>query len=400
MHFQNVANRELSADIDAMYTMIEKFKAENPNVTIEETMMDQADYHVKMQAQAAAGDLPDVFFLKGSWTTMFVDNEAVAPINEYLDALPFKDQYRSGIFDAVNRDGQFYGSPFQFAITSVVYYNADLWKKAGYDSFPTTWDEVFAANEKFKEMGVYTIALGNRDKWPYESCILSALGDRFTGTEWTNSIIAQDGAAKFTDQPFVDALALSQKLATSGVFNPDFNTITNEQAQSYFLDGKAATCIEGYWALSRLESLGTPEFLANMKLTLLPGVDGGKGSAGSTSGGCGWYLAVNSQLEGAKKDAAMALVFAITGQEFSNYLAENYGLAGACVTGDVDVTKFPETTQDYLKLMTTAQFTPIYDILMEGSVIETMNAGLQDLLNNTVTPEALAEAIQAEQDSL
>jgi raffinose/stachyose/melibiose transport system substrate-binding protein len=42
--------------------------------------------------------------------------------------------------------------------------------------------------------------------------------------------------------------------------------------------------------------------------------------------------------------------------------------------------------------------TPIYDIQMDGTVIDVMNTGLQDLLNGTVQPADLAKQIQEAQD--
>ena len=65
-----------------------------------------------------------------------------------------------------------------------------------------------------------------------------------------------------------------------------------------------------------------------------------------------------------------------------------------------DASTLPPLTVKAQACLEGISFTPIYDILMEGSVIDVMNAGLQELLNGTKTPEALAEEIQFEQDML
>ncbi len=54
--------------------------------------------------------------------------------------------------------------------------------------------------------------MGNKPNWPAESCWLSTLGDRFTGPDWTQSILEGSGA-KFTDEAFVKALTAFQELA-------------------------------------------------------------------------------------------------------------------------------------------------------------------------------------------
>lgn len=50
--------------------------------------------------------------------------------------------------------------------------------------------------------------------------------------------------------------------------------------------------------------------------------------------------------------------------------------------------------------METVELTPIYDILMNASVIETMNSGVQELMNGTKDAETVAAEIQAEQDNV
>ncbi len=399
-HFMVEEERKNNGENDTQLSQIEDFDAANPNITIEQQAIMHDDYQTKIQAQAAVNELPDIFLVKGSWFSNFVDNGLVKPLDEFIDAYPQKDSFRDGIFDASTRDGKIYGLPIQFAVTSLAFYNESLWKENGYDSFPDNWEDIYTAAATFNEKGISTIALGNKDKWPAESCWLSPLGDRYTGTDWTNSIISQDGKAKFTDPLFVDALTHFQTMAEKGVFNSDFNIITNTQADEYYAQGEAATIVSGSWTLSYILANGTDEVLANTKIAVIPGVPDGKGNPADTSGGCGWYVCANSNLSGEKLQAAVDAMLSISGYEYSKRLAENYGLVGPCKTGKIDASGFPQLTQDYLALMDKTNLTPIYDILMEGAVIETMNSGLQELLNKTQTPEDLAATIQAEQDKV
>ena len=390
--------RASSSECDIFWKRVDEWKEAHPEVTLNESTMEQADYHVKVQAMAAAGEISDITFVKGSWFTTFVDNELLMPLSEAIDAYEYKDAWRDGIFGAATRDGEIYGIPNQFATTCLVYYNAEMFKEIGYDSFPTTWDEFFDAGAKFREKGVDMVALGNKDKWPAESCILSALGDRFTGIDWTNSIIARDGQAKFTDQAFVDALALLQRMSAEGILNADYNTVNNDQSQAYVYNGKAACTFEGFWAVSSFNAKADPEVLPNIEVAMMPTLDGTGTNA--TSGGAGWFCGLSNALEGAKKDAALDFLFYVYGIGYSEDLAGTYGDLAPMVTEGGDASELPALTVKALACLEDASFSPIYDILMEGSVIDVMNAGLQELLNGTKTPEALAEEIQFEQDML
>jgi raffinose/stachyose/melibiose transport system substrate-binding protein len=205
--------------------------------------------------------------------------------------------------------------PLQFSVSSMVFYNSDMWKSIGFDKFPDNWEDILSAPEKFKAKGIQTtIALGNKDKWPYESTILSCLGDRFTGTEWTENIIACNGKSKFTDSSFVKALEFSQKLAQSNLFNPDYNSITDEQATMYYCQGKAAAIIDGMWDVSYINLNATDEVKEATKIALLPPVEGGKGEANATSGGAGWFIAANSNLTGEKLEAAKKFIYVCYGR--------------------------------------------------------------------------------------
>lgn len=399
--YNDYTSQSRSSDSNAQlfYDMMEDFKKENPNIKLEVTEISQDNYANKIQAMSAADDLPDVFFLKGSWLKSFIANGSVAPLTDALNESGIKDKYRTGIFDPATSDGEIYGMPTQYSVTCIVFYNSDLWKSIGYDKFPDKWDDILAAAAKFKEKGITPIALGNKDKWPYESTILSCLGDRFTGTDWTNSIIAHDGKAKFTDDSFVKALEFSQKLAKSNLFNEDYNAITDEQASTLYCQGKAASIIDGFWDVSYINTNASDDIIKATKLALLPAVDGGKGNANSTSGGAGWFISANSNLKDDKLAAAKKFIMAMTGEEYSKNLATKYGMVGPVNVGEVDASNFSNITQEYINLINSGvTLTPIYDIQMDSTVIDVMNTGLQGLLNGSITPKELAEKIQKAQE--
>lgn len=126
-------------------------------------------------------------------------------------------------------------------------YDKAMWKEAGYDQFPSTWEDVEKASEYFNGKGITTVAFGNGGKWQANSDFLSTLGNRYTGPDWFMSLVAKNGAA-FTDDTFVSALTEMQRLFTdTKIFNEDFNVVTNEDAREYYISGDAAAFIGGNW---------------------------------------------------------------------------------------------------------------------------------------------------------
>jgi len=349
-----------SAFATGFFAALDKFTADNPNIKVTYEGLDQTAYQTKITALGAADDMPDLFMLKGSWVSNFVDNGWAIDVTADLDAdATWKDAYIKGGFDSVTRDGKIYGIPQESMTTSLVYYNSKMWADIGYSEFPTKWSDLQEAAKKFKAKGTTAFVMGNKANWPAESCWLSTLGDRVTGTDWTNSIINKKGA-KFTDPDFVSALKTFQDFAKLGAFNVNINSIDDTEQKTVYFKKDAAAIVNGTWFISDMSS-APADVKADTKIALLPSVEGGKGDAKAASGGPAWFLSLSSK-----------------------------------VTDDKH--KVPALYNQYKELMQSVAATPIYDASMESAVIEAMNVGLQELLINKKTPEQLAAEIQKEQD--
>jgi raffinose/stachyose/melibiose transport system substrate-binding protein len=391
--FDRFLETDADGSVIAHRQMIEEFKKEHPNVEISEESLQDATYKTKIKALAAGQELPDVFEMIGSDAEMFLNNNLIKPINEFLESDPeWKDGFIPSTLNDFTINGVVTGAPLTMLTTSLVYYNKAIFDEVGIEKFPETWDEFLSAIETLKANGYIPIALGNKDKWVAESCILSALGDRYTGTEWFYNLKNRQGA-KFTDQPFVDALAALQELGMAGAFNSDVNSIDNGQHKALYYNKKAAMFIEGDWAISVLAMEAPQDVLENTRLAILPSVNGGAGSPAASSGGAAWSIAINANLEGEKLEMALELVKKLTSPEKARVMAEHNSVA-ATKTPDYDESKVVPLFKEYLDLSDRIALSPIYDAHLPPAVIETMNNGLQALIIQAITPEQLAQDIQ------
>jgi len=368
--------------------------ADKLNLNITELQIN--DYETKMQALAIANDMPDVFMMKGSWVGNFVENGLLNDMTDAVNSCEWGNQYRDGLFVPVTKDGKYFGVPMQFSTTAIVYYNKDLWKQAGYDEFPTTWEEVFAAVPKFKAMGVDTIAFGNKDKWQYNSSWISATGSRVAGLDWVKDIISENGKASFSDSEFVKICKLTSDIGASGALNPDYSVIGHQQASAQFLQGKAATFIDGYWNVEYTASTASPEMLEKIGFAYLPTIEGGKGDQSSIASGCGWFLGVNNKLTGEKLKAAQDLALYVSGPFLSQQMTD-IGLVSTCTSTPSEGVTFDGIHTKYLNFIANStSSTPIWDANMNASVIATMNDQFVELLAGRTTPEKAAKLVQTE----
>lgn len=376
-------------------TVLAKFMEENPNIKLDEETIANADMATKVQTLAAASELPDIFMLKGQMVQNFVENGKVLSVDDILNEDPeWKDSFKEGVFSNYVIDGKTYGIPYQITNTCV-FYNEDLFKQAGVESFPETWDEFITAVEKIKATGVTPIVLGNKAKWNAESVIMSTLGNRATGSEWYQSIRDRSGA-KFTDPEFVSALKALSDLAKAGAFNTDVNSLDNTQQRQVYMNGEAAMSIDGSWTIVEFDNNAPKEILDATKIAALPMVEGGKGDPNSITGGSGWAYAVNAEIDPAKLPAVKKYLRAVAGVEFANEMAKigTNTVIAPTENNEGDPSKIVATK--FNEFQTGRPYIPVYDHQLSSGLMEVMQSGLQELLIDRITPEELAEKIQQE----
>ncbi len=105
---------------------------------------------------AVTGQLPDVTFQGLNRQRILADRGIAQPLDLFIAAE--KDWAKAGYDGALLTLGQVkgkqYGMGFSLS-TPIIYFNADLVKKAGGDpdNFPKTWDGIFALAKKINDLG-------------------------------------------------------------------------------------------------------------------------------------------------------------------------------------------------------------------------------------------------------
>ena len=254
------------------------FEASHPGVTIEATGYQNEELQRTLipQALQAGGDAaPDVFQV---WPGGEVRAQAEAG---YLKDLS------SGAADTIAKlggvvkpwevDGKQYGLPFTFGITGI-WYNKDLFEKAGITATPKTLTELSDAVEKLKAIDVVPIAVGAKDKWPaghwwyqfaLNTCSVETLQTAIPGLNFDDPcwIEAGNKLKEFVaTEPFQDGF-----LATSAQQGAD-------SSAGMVANGKAAMEFMGSWNAGQIGSLApdakVPAFLGWFPFPSIPGTAG------------------------------------------------------------------------------------------------------------------------------
>lgn len=136
--------------------LLEKFRAENPNITVEYTTIPDQEWDTALATALASGSGPDLFNQATFAIGEFKAQDILAPIDPvaagYADQDAVYAAYESGeaLLAGATFDGVLYGLPTELS-TYACYTNNALWEAAGLDpvnDFPTTWEEMKEVAEK------------------------------------------------------------------------------------------------------------------------------------------------------------------------------------------------------------------------------------------------------------
>ncbi|MEJ8668074.1 MULTISPECIES: sugar ABC transporter substrate-binding protein [unclassified Streptomyces] len=148
------ADAEQTLTVWAMGTEGEKlgdvakeYEKTHSNITVKVTPIGWDVAHQKLVAAAAAGKLPDVVQMGGTYLGEFADMGVLEPV----DTKTFKeDDFFPAAWEQGSYDGKAYGVPW-YVDTRVLFYRTDLAAKAGIKKAPATMAELQGAAKAYQE---------------------------------------------------------------------------------------------------------------------------------------------------------------------------------------------------------------------------------------------------------
>ncbi|UCI31752.1 ABC transporter substrate-binding protein [Mesorhizobium sp. B4-1-4] len=252
-----------------MQALIDKFRETNPEIEISmqtptttwDAQLQRTILDVKM------GTAPDLAVQGYNRLRIVAENKAAIPLNDLI--AKEKDWKGLGYTDALTNLGEFkgqqWGLPLQLSVP-VVYYNPDLFKKAGVEpkTFNASWDSVTAAVKKITDLGGglsgsfydYT-ADGN---WNYQALLFSLGGKMMTPDETS---------VAFTSAAGVKAMDVIRDFGRAGQID-----MTVSQAMQAFGSGTIGMIFTSNRRLGTLQKGIGGRF--NVQAALLPIADGGR----------------------------------------------------------------------------------------------------------------------------
>jgi raffinose/stachyose/melibiose transport system substrate-binding protein len=365
-------------------------------------------FHNKVEAYAAAGQMPDVVYAwpSGRSTTLHTQR-----LLKDLGPLVARDNLAAYMvptaLDPSQQASNFIGElPRAITSSHAFYVNNEVLRAAGLTP-AKTYDELKAQVPILRAKGYDTVLMANQDTWVMQSCFFSMIAGRFGGEGWDQKILS--GQTKFTDPGFVNALAFIKALYDDGVISKATLTTDYGSVVGQFATNKGAYLIDGDWRIAAFvtdkttgDAAISAERQKNIDITVFPDIASAVLNK-STSGilGTGWGINAAIPAGSAKEEAAWNLVKWLSGKEIQTWLLENGGISTPTVT-TIDTSALTLEPMQVAGVNLAKQYTSttaVIDGVFAGEVYTPLNDGLQELGMGSKTPQQVAAAVQAAFDA-
>ena len=218
--------------------VIAAFEAKNPKIKVQYVKQSQKQYRERLQAAIDRGEGPDVFRFHNTWVPMLYNQLSPVP-STVMTSLQFQnDFYPVASADLVAGD-TIYGLPLMIDGLGL-YYNEELFARAGIVGPPSTWEELLTMIPKIAKLEgenftVSAIALGTTNNVEHYSDIVATMMMQ-NGADLTNP----------TSKEAEEALAFYHKFATPQDPIYTWNETMDNSIYAFSI-GKVAMIIAPSW---------------------------------------------------------------------------------------------------------------------------------------------------------
>lgn len=193
-------------------------------------------YEQSIQTKIQTGDKPDLAFWQPTASELTLLNPSTNL--QSLDGAPWLSKYTS---DTIKNIGDFNGHHYSAVISTPsvegIYYNKQVFEKAGITSTPKNFADMVADAKTLKSKGITPFYEAGKDQWPTQWWVSVQLADAAKKGLWTR---INDNKEAFTSPTVLDAIKNYDDLINEGYFNSDIKSGTFVNQGAELLSGQVA----------------------------------------------------------------------------------------------------------------------------------------------------------------
>ncbi|QND57365.1 ABC transporter substrate-binding protein [Mesorhizobium huakuii] len=228
---------EYSAKTGPYFEEVKKeFEAKNPGITVKFEIVPWDVLLQKLTTDITAGTNADLSIIGTRWLIDFVQQDVAEPLDGYITP-DFKGRFIDTFLSPSIMNGKTYGLPIA-ASARAMYYNKELFEKAGIAKPPATWTELQDDARKIKALGTGAFGFGLQGK-EIETDVYYYYAMWSQGTE----ILNKDGSSGLGTPGALEAAKLYKSMIDEGLTEPGVTSNNREDVQNLFKQGKVGMMI-------------------------------------------------------------------------------------------------------------------------------------------------------------
>jgi multiple sugar transport system substrate-binding protein len=264
-----------AATVAASAPIVASFNRTHDHVTVKMTAIPDAQYVTKLATAIRGRHVPDMVDVDDINSTLLAYHEALTDLTPLVRRLPYRDRLSHAHAELATYRGRQYGVPYLDDI-SVLYYNKDLFRRAGLDPDdpPHNLAEVLSDARKIHRLGngVSGISFGGNSPGIMGFTALPSVWANPSDRPFSGPLSHQK--AHVVDNPSMRGMLRFYRTAwAEGLASPSSRTETGPTWGKDFLSGKVGMWPGNEGAL--IASGITSKFARNVGVVALPGATSG-----------------------------------------------------------------------------------------------------------------------------
>lgn len=361
-----------------MKPVIDGFKQKYPHISFDfQFAPPVADYIAKLQTMLLSDTAPDIFMIAAENRNEIIDGSYALDLTDQ----PFMSVMVDGNKPMLSKNGRTYGFT-QTGWAGGLFYNKELFEKAGITQLPETWDEFIQMCLKLKEAGIKPLYDRMHDITIIHSAMFGA------------NVLSKDpsfdeklfkGETTFAEG-WTEVLKMwKEGLIDNKILTADMIGMTSDQVMNEFALGNVAIVPGGPWNIPTIEKIN-PDI--KMEIMPIPGKEPGNKYY---NGAPGVGFAVNSKTKN-KEEALLFLEYLTTTEGLQQF---EEGTGGIITAKGYDTKVHPAYEPAYRDgLMAGKTYLPMVSWARHQEALRNQFlVGFQDMTFNKITAEQATAAL-------
>jgi multiple sugar transport system substrate-binding protein len=236
-HFSDQTMKTFQAAAD-------RFEAKNPDIHIVLEEVSWDNLQQRLATDIAGGTAPDLSIIASRWLYDYTSQGIAEPLDHYMTPA-FKSQFLGNLLSPQVLDAHLWALPIDFGVRTI-YYNKDIFAKAGISAPPATWDELRADAQRIKTVGSYGFGLQGKEietdtYWYFP--LWSYGGD-----------VVQNNRSGIASDAGIKAANLYKSMIDNGLTEPNPTAFNRQDIETLFKQGKLGMLVTGTWLRGQIKT--------------------------------------------------------------------------------------------------------------------------------------------------